>query len=200
MWIVSDGTVNGSETGTSFRQALFFKQIGFNIHDTMIWSKGSFSFPESNRYPQSWEYMFVLSKGKPHVFDAIKDRKNKRVGMKIHCTYRQKDGSITPRGERWTDEGGIKEYGTRFNLWEIPPVHSNKSGHPAPFPEKLVIDHIKSWSNEGDIVLDCFMGSGTTALACIETNRQYIGFEISEQYCQIANNKIYERTKQGKLW
>lgn len=190
VWVVSDGTVNGSETGTSFKQALYFKDIGFNLHDTMIWKKDSFSFPEAVRYPQNFEYMFCFSKGKPKAFNPIKDRKNKHTGMMIHGTYRQKDGSTTPRGERWTDNGGIKEYGTRFNVWEISAEHNNETGHPAVFPVGLARDHILSWSNEGDTILDPFMGSGTTGLASLELNRDFIGIEISEEYFQIAKHRI----------
>lgn len=190
VWIVADGMIDGSETGTSFKQALYFKDIGFNLHDTMIWQKDSFTFPESTRYPQNFEYMFVLSKGKIKTFNPIKDRQNKYTGAKIHGTYRQKDGSTTPRGERWTDEGGIKEFGTRFNVWEMPSEKSNKTGHPAVFPKALAKDHIISWSNENDVVLDPFMGSGTTAVACIETGRHYIGFDISQKYCEIAKKRI----------
>ena len=190
VWVVSDGTVNGSETGTSFRQALYFKDHGLNINDTMIWKKESFSFPESVRYPQNFEYMFIFSKGKPKSFHPIKDRRNKWVGTKIHGTYRQKNGETIQRGERWTDNGGVKELGARFNVWEINTVKNNKHGHPAPFPLQLAIDHILSWSEVGDIVLDPFLGSGTTAEACIKTDRKYIGIEISEKYFQIAQDRI----------
>ena len=192
VWIVNDATKNGSETGTSFKQALYFKEVGFNLHDTMIWKKDSFSFPEAKRYPQNFEYMFVFSKGKPKTFNPIKDRKNKCAGMKIHGTYRQKDGNTIPRGERWTDEGGIKEFGTRFNVWEMPSEKANKTGHPAVFPLQLAKDHIFSWSNEGDIILDPFLGSGTTAIAAVETNRHYIGFEISEEYFNICCSRLDE--------
>lgn len=190
VWIVSDAVVNGSETGTSFRQALFFMECGFNLNDTMIWRKDSFSFPESVRYPQNFEYMFIFSKGVPSVYVAIRDRENKCVGLKIHGTYRKKDGTTTPRGERWTDAGGIKEYGIRFNVWDIPSVKNNTTGHPAPFPVQLARDHILTWSRENDVVLDPFMGSGTTAVAAVETNRRYIGFEISEEYVAVANERV----------
>lgn len=199
VWIVSDGMENGSETGTSFRQALFFKECGFNINDTMIWEKDSFSFPECARYPQVFEYMFVFSKGKPKTVNQIKDRVNKWSGTKIHGTYRQKDGRTTPRGERWNDII-TSEYGARFNVWNIPSEKSNKTGHPAVFPKRIAIDHIKSWSNEGDIVLDPFLGSGTTALAAIEMGRHYIGFEISEDYFEICKSRIDSATAQTRLF
>ena len=199
VWIVSDAVIQGSETGTSFRQALYFMDVGFNLNDTMIWKKDSFSFPEAVRYPQNFEYMFCFSKGKPKTFHPIKDRKNKHTGMMIHGTYRQKDGSTTQRGERWTDNGGIKEYGTRFNVWEISAEHNNKTDHPAVFPVDIPKDHILTWSNKGETVLDPFMGSGTTAAACIETGRRYIGFEISKDYCEIARKRLDETAYQMSM-
>lgn len=199
VWIVADATIDGSETGTSFRQALYFKSIGFNIHDTMIWHKDSFSFPESNRYPQTFEYMFVFSKGKPKTFNAIRDRKNKCFGMEIHGTHRQKDGTTIQRGQRWSDEMGIKEHGIRHNVWDFPSEKNNKTGHPAVFPFELARDHILSWSNKGDTVLDPFLGSGTTGLAALDTGRDFIGIEISEEYMRIAKDRIDEASAQIRM-
>ena len=189
VWIVSDATVDGSETGTSFRQALYFKEIGFNIHDTMIWKKDTCSFPESNRYYSNFEYMFVLSKGSPKTFNPLEDRKNKYAGNQIHGTYRNKDGTITNRSEIWK-QTICGEYGIRFNVWEQPTEKNNKTGHPAVYPVKLVKDHLYTWTNKGDVVLDPFMGSGTTGVACKEMDREFIGFEISEEYFDIATNRI----------
>ena len=191
VWIVADATINGSETGTSFRQALFFKEIGFNLHDTMIWKKDSCAFPESVRYYQNFEYMFVFSKGKPKNFKPIQDRKNKFAGMKVYGTFRNKDGTTTNRSDTWK-ESICKEHGVRFNVWEQSSEKSNKTGHPAVFPKQLAIYHIISWSDKGDIVLDPFLGSGTTAIACVETDRHYIGFEISEKYFDIASKRLDE--------
>ena len=188
-WIVGDSTVNGSETGTSFKQALYFKEIGFNLHDTMIWNKQSCPFPDKNRYYQSFEYMFIFAKGKISTFNLIEDRKNKWYGTKVHGTLRQSDGSLKkPTGIK--KERKIKEYGIRFNVWEVSPERNNKTTHPAVFPEQLVYDHIISWSNDGDVVMDIFMGSGTTAKMCKIANRNYIGFEISQEYCQIAEERL----------
>ena len=181
VWIVSDATINGSETGTSFKQALFFKEIGFNLHDTMIWKKDSCAFPESNRYYQNFEYMFVLSNGTPKTFNPIRDRKNKYAGEQIHGTFRNKDGTTTSRSETWKSII-CNEYGSRFNVWEQPTEKNNKTGHPAVFPVKLIKDHLYTWTNKGDVVLDPFMGSGTTGVACKETDREFIGFEISKEY------------------
>lgn len=195
VWIVADATVNGSETGTSFRQALYFKETGFNLHDTMIWEKPSLTFPNRYRYWQSFEYMFVLSKGKPKSVNKIMDRKNKRAGEKIHGTSRNPDGTTFVKSG--TKKGTvIKEYGERKNVWNISPEMSNKKRmHPAQFPEALAKDHIISWSDEGDVVLDCFMGSGTTAVSAIHTNRHWIGFEISDEYCEIARRRIDDESR-----
>ena len=189
VWIVNDATVKGSETGTSFRTALSFMDAGFNLHDTMIWSKGSCPFPDKTRYYQSFEYMFVFSKGKIGTFNAIADRENKWGGTKVHGTLRQQNGELLrPTGVKVGRK--VKEFGWRFNVWNIAPERRNTTGHPAPFPEKLANDHIISWSNPGDTVLDPFVGSGTTCVAAIKNNRHYIGFDISNEYCDIANERI----------
>ena len=182
VWIVGDATIKGSETGTSFKQALYAMECGFNLHDTMIYEKSGMSFPDYNRYHQIFEYMFVFSKGKPRTFNAIKDRENKYVGS----VGGNKRGGLCVRGK----------YGARFNVWRFANGKHNSSKdleafkHPAIFPEKMVNDHILSWSNEGDIVYDPFMGSGTTAKMAILNNRQWIGSEISEEYCEIIEERI----------
>ena len=73
VWVVNDKTKNGSETGTSFKQALYFKEIGFNLHDTMIYAKNNPIPQNHNRYEQAFEYMFILSKGKPNTFNPLKE-------------------------------------------------------------------------------------------------------------------------------
>ena len=199
VWVVNDGTEGGSETGTSFRQALFFKEIGFNIHDTMIWKKESCAFPESTRYYPNFEYMFVFSKGAPKTTNLIADRKNLLGGTKVHGTFREKDGSLHGRSTTWK-EVVCKDYGVRFNVWEISTEKQNRTGHPAVFPIQLAGDHIRSWSNEGDLVYDCFLGSGTTALAAHKCNRHYLGSEISEEYFKIAQERIKIETANLKLF
>jgi site-specific DNA-methyltransferase (adenine-specific) len=189
VWVVNDATVKGSETGTSFRQALAFKELGFNLHDTMIWKKRGLSFPDRIRYYPAFEYMFIVSKGKPKAINLIADRKNKHAGEAVTANERLRDGSLVPstgklKGRR------IKPYGVRFNVWEQAAAMGNKTGHPAVFPVQLAADHIISWSNPGDVVLDPFMGSGTTAVACIKTGRKYIGFECSAEYCEKARERI----------
>lgn len=190
VWIVADATIKGSETGTSFRQALWFMECGFNLHDTMIWDKGAFTATGSLavRYASVFEYMFVFSKGKPKSFNPIKDRKNKYAGHKKHGTIRQADGST----RRASSIGKVfEEYGQRFNVWGMPPEKSNnKRFHPAQFPEDLARDHIISWSSVGDTVLDPFMGSGTTGVACVNTGRNFIGMELDDKYYETARQRI----------
>lgn len=199
VWIVADATIKGSETGNSFKQALFFKECGFNLHDTMIWEKPTFTATGSLavRYAPVFEYMFVLSKGKPKSFNPIKDKPNKHRGT------RHKAGTIrTNNGmRRQSKDMKIKEYGQRHNVWHMPPCMSSKEriGHPAPFPEQLATDHIISWSNEGDTVLDCFIGSGTTAKMALLNGRNFIGFELSKEYCEIAEERVREATAQIKI-
>ena len=191
VWIVSDATIKGSETGTSFRQALHFMDCGFNLHDTMIWSKPSFTAVGAlkTRYAQTFEYMFVFSKGKIKTFNALKDRKTKSRSKDKHGMIRQKDGSFRPMSNRGKQYG---EFGIRYNVWDIPPVMSNieRTGHPAQFPEQLANDHILSWSNPNDIIFDPFMGSGTTAKMAMLNNRRFIGCEISEEYCNIIKDRL----------
>lgn len=194
VWVVGDKTDKGSETGTSFKQALFFKELGFNIHDTMIYEKDSISFPETNRYYQIFEYMFIFSKGKPKVTNLICDRKNKWYNGKKHIKghYRNSDGEQV----RHNKQNLLKEFGVRFNIWRIPNGHQKSTldkiafKHPAIFPEKLAEDHILSWSNEGDMVLDPFMGSGTVAKMAFLNKRKYIGFEVSDEYMKICKERL----------
>ena len=200
VWVVGDQTINGSESGTSFKQALYFKEVGFNLHDTMIYQKNVVTFPDANRYFNVFEYMFVFSKGKPKVVNFINDRKNKHVGVHTKKTYRESNGELKSKVPKT-----IKENGRRNNIW-LYDVGKNKSTkdniafeHPAIFPEQLVSDHIISWCNKGEIVLDPFMGSGTTAKMAIINNRNFIGFEISEAYCKIANKRIDYYSRQQKL-
>lgn len=146
VWIVNDATVKGSETGTSFKQALYFKKIGFRLHDTMIWKKSGSPFPSKYRYYQTFEFMFIFSKGKPKTINLIADRKNKHAGEKITATERQVDGTLKESLGRKKGRV-IKKMGVRYNVWEITQASGNKTGHPAVFPEALARDHILSWSN-----------------------------------------------------
>lgn len=182
VWVVGDATINGSETGTSFKQALHAIDCGFNLHDTMIYQKTGMAFPDRVRYHQAFEYMFVFSKGKPKTFNAIKDRENKYTGVQGG----NKRGGMCKR----------ETFGSRFNIWKFANGRDNSSKdreafkHPAIFPESLANDHILSWSNENDIVFDPFMGSGTTGKMARLNNRSFIGIELDEEYFKIASDRI----------
>lgn len=184
VWIVSDATIGGSETGTSFKQALYFKEkCGLHLHDTMIWQKSTFSAVGAlkSRYAPVFEYMFVLSRYRINTFNPIKDRPNKHAGIVHHGTVRQRDGSTKPVAgikERKT----IAEFGQRFNVWNINEEKSANKTHPAVFPVAIARDHILSWSNPGDLVLDPFGGSGTTAVAAEQTGRRWICIERDPAY------------------
>lgn len=190
VWVVGDATIKGSETGTSFRQALYFKEIGFNLHDTMIYQKDACPFPETNRYYPAFEYMFVLSKGKPKTVNLIMDKPNKRYGEKVaSSTQRQPDGKTVKVSANKTDPTRtVKKFGVRTNVWQYSPGYNKSTKdkyaykHPAIFPEQLAEDHIISWSNEGDIVLDPMCGSGTTCKMAWLNKRNFIGVDISEEY------------------
>tara|TARA_R100001594_G_scaffold132499_1_gene172759 strand:+ start:26227 stop:26982 length:756 start_codon:yes stop_codon:yes gene_type:complete len=186
VWVVADATIKGSETGTSFKQALYFKDIGFNLHDTMIWNKGVFTAVGAlkTRYAQVFDYMFVFVKGKLKTFNPLKDRLNKKQTGTFLKNKRLADGTMGEVGKY----GKRNKYGQRFNIWKL--ANTDRSKHPAIFPEKLVKDHIISWTNESDLVYDCFMGSGTTAKMSLKNNRDFIGSEISKEYCEIAEERI----------
>ena len=198
VWVVGDAVVNGSETGSSFEQALYFKKVGFLLHDTMIYAKNGSAFParrDGNRYTQIFEYMFVFSKGKPKFVKLLCDKKNRWVGWAgwggTGGTMRTKGGKLVKRTAKPTPE-----YSPRNNIWE----YSTGAGfttkdkiaynHPAMFPEKLAEDHILTWSNEGDMILDPMVGSGTTCKMAKINNRNFIGIEISKDYCKIAKARI----------
>lgn len=187
VWVVNDATINGSETGTSFKQALYFKHIGFNLHDTMLYQKCGCSAPETNRYYPNFEYMFVLSRGKPKTVHLLTDRKNSYAGHVASGSVREPDG----RTRKCRNRNIVKEYGVRWNIWQYANRTPKGFKHPATFPLKLAEDHIKSWSNEGDLVLDPFMGSGTTGIACKNLNRRFIGYEINEDYFKFAQERLH---------
>ena len=186
VWVVNDATIKGSETGTSFKQALFFKDVGFNLHDTMIWVKDGGGAIGSNKcYTQNFEYMFVFSKGYPATYNLLRDKPNKSHGTDKSGVGRRKVSGEHKMEKRKPSE----KFSRRNNWWYIPP---ERGDHPAVFPESLVQDHIVSWSKEGDLVYDPFMGSGTTAKMAIINNRSWIGSEISSQYCEMTKNRIAE--------
>ena len=202
VWVVGDAVVDGSETGTSFKQALYFKDIGFNIHDTMIYEKAGAAFPANRkgaRYTQIFEYMFVFSKGKIKTGNLICDKRNRWFGW---CNWgknsmRKKDGVL----QKQDDTKAIPEFSPRNNIWKfsVGAGHSYTGSaaernlvknHPAVFPENLVRDHILSWSNPGDVVLDPMVGSGTTCKMALLEDRNYIGIDISDEYANIARERM----------
>ena len=194
VWIVGDATVKGSETGTSFKQALFFKECGFNLHDTMIWQKNKIvpRDPRLNRYYQDFEYMFVFSKGKPKTCNYIMiDCIHK--GKKARAKQTKTDGSFRDDRYQKMKNHIVKDKKIKSNTWVF---STTRSKHPAIFPEQLANDHIISWSNEGDLVYDCFMGSGTTAKMSIVNKRNWIGSEMSEEYCDIIKQRLNAQQKE----
>lgn len=203
VWIVKDATINGNKSLTSFKQCLYFQSIGFNVYDTMIYSKTSGGLPHKGRYRDAIEFMFVLSKGKPKTINLIKDRKNKYGGTYTFgkTTVREKDGVLGDRKQRL-----VEELGYRYNIWEYATGKGNTTSdtfafeHPAMFPEQLANDHIISWSNEGDLVYDPFMGSGTTSKMALINNRHFIGSEISAEYVELANKRIEPYLRQTSLF
>lgn len=196
VWVVGDATVKGSETGTSFRQALHFRDVcGFNLADTMIYHKTDVAFPRHGhrKYPAAFEYMFVLSKGAVGTFDLIRDRENKLAGQVMSGTVRQEDGTVKP--SRATGKP-VAEFGARSNVWGYSTGYRKSAAeeiayeHPAIFPEALARDHIRSWSKPGDLVLDPFMGSGTTGKMAVQAGRRFVGIEIAPAYFEISRKRI----------
>jgi len=193
VWVVSDQTVNGSETGTSFKQALFFMECGFNLHDTMIFARNN-PVPQfkTKRYTNAFEYMFILTKGKPNTCNYLMEKTKNAGQVKSRNGKSEfaKQSADKPRNEMTI----VKEKKIKTNIWvyNVGAVVSNEytKKHPATFPEQLAQDHILSWSNEGDVVLDPFVGSGTTTKMAFLNNRHYIGFDIAEEYCKIAQKRI----------
>ena len=191
VWVVGDATVDGNESGTSFKQALHFKEIGFNLHDTMIFEKNSSSFPapkNSKRYTQIFEYMFVFSKGKVcKDIMLLCDKPNKCAGQTNwgKNTQYEKNGKI----KNTENIKPVPDFSLRNNIWKYTVGINEKTGHPAVFPLQLAKDHILSWSYEGDTILDPFCGSGTTMKAAQELSRNCIGIEISAEYCNIIINR-----------
>lgn len=190
VWVVGDATIKGSETGTSFKQALYFKEIGFNLHDTMIYQSDKPPLTH-NRYEQKFEYMFVFSKGRPKTFNPITE-KCKYAGTVPKGTFRQ-TGKETQEAHK---QAKVKSHKIKGNVWFYSTGYNKSTTdkvaykHPAIFPEQLATDHITSWSNEGDLVFDPFCGSGTTCKMAVLNNRNYLGIEISQEYCDIANERI----------
>ena len=197
VWVVGDATINGSESGTSFRQALKFMEAGFKLHDTMIYEKNTSSFPAKrtgNRYTQIFEYMFVFCKDKIKTSNLICDKPNKWAGHTNwgKNTNRLKNGEL----QETSDIKPVPDFSPRNNIWKynigkgFNSSEKESHEHPAIFPEQLAEDHIMTWSNEDDVVLDPFSGSGTTCKMAKKNKRKYIGIDISEDYCKLAEKII----------
>ena len=201
VWVVADATVNGSETGTSFKQALYFKEIGFNLHDTMIFQKRN-PIPQiyRKRYNNIFEYMFVFSKGAVNKHNPIMIA-CKHAGLKLNGTTYKNYSKKEQKREKLAKP--VKNQKIKGNIWEY--VVGKKAedqeakGHPAPFPCALVREHINSWTNKDDIVLDPMCGSGTTCKVALQQDRKYIGIDISKEYCELAQNRIKQYKMQPKL-
>ena len=201
VWIVGDATIKGSETGTSFKQALWAMECGFYLHDTMIYHKDNpVPVGGHNRYYQAFEYMFIFSKGSPKLNPIIVPRRNKwndKRTSRFRGVTRDKNGNFKKKYVQ------IKTEVKKQNVW-LYVVSGGATAtdkiahkHPAIFPEKLVYDHIISWSNEDDLILDPFMGSGTTGVVCKNLNRNFIGIELDEKYFEIAKDRINNQSLAG---
>lgn len=186
VWNVNDKTEKGSETGTSFRQALHFMDLGLNLNDTMCWYKTNYMPQISQpRYSQAFEYMFVFAKGAPKTFNPIM--------VPCKCAGQVYDSTCKNMGGengRTHKTFNINKEKVAPNIWEFAVAQNKDCKHPAVFPIELPLRHIKSWTNEGDVVLDPFMGSGTTGLAALQLNRKFIGIEMNEEYYNLSKERI----------
>lgn len=202
VWVVADATIDASETGTSFKQALYFKEIGFNLHDTMIFRKKN-PIPQiyRKRYNNEFEYMFVFSKGvvkthNPILVDCM------HAGLELNGTTYKNYSKNEQTREKLANP--VKDKKIKGNIWDYvvgkKQEDQEAKGHPAPFPCELVRDHIRSWTSQGDIVLDPMSGSGTTARVAAEMGRKYIGIDVSHEYCKIARARVKQIEKQPPLF
>jgi len=203
IWVVGDRTLNGSETLTSFQHAITFRDAGFNVHDTMIYRKNN-PIPQDcgKRYRQTFEYMFCFAKGSPNTFNPIMEP-TKSAGQKI------KAFRITGKGRgNVPDEDIGREVKAERKVSNIFGYNVGTSsskdkiafGHPAIFPEQLVDDQVRTWTNPGDLVYDCFMGSGTTAKVAHLLKRRWIGSEVSAEYVAIARERLAAYTEDEKFF
>lgn len=202
VWVVADATIDATETGTSFKQALYFKEVGFNLHDTMIFRKRN-PIPQiyRKRYNNEFEYMFVFSKGvvkthNPLMVDCM------HAGLELNGTTYKNYSKNEQTREKLAKP--VKDKKIKGNIWEYVvgkrQEDQEAKGHPAPFPCELVRDHIKSWTNQGDTVFDPMSGSGTTSRVAVEMGRNYIGIDISHEYCELARERIKVLKSQPALF
>ncbi len=159
-----------------------FEKIGFLMRGIVIWYKGdavagnscawgSFKSATNPVLRDVHEYILVLSKG-----SLKRERGNKQ------------DDITKEEFLEWTK-----------SVWKIQPESAKRVGHPAPFPVELPYRCIKLYSFRGDVVLDPFIGSGTTAIACLMTGRHFVGIDINPDYVKLAKNRIKEFTAQRSL-
>jgi site-specific DNA-methyltransferase (adenine-specific) len=199
VWVVGDKIKNGNKTLSSFKQAFYFQELGFNVHDVMIYQKKNTPFMRSNAYTNSYEFMFIFSKGMPNTFNPLKT-KTARNGVEMLVANKKADG-INKKVER-----ELKKEKTLINIWQYAVGFGGTTKdkiafeHPAVFPEQLAADHIRSWSNEGDTVYDPFMGSGTTAKMAHILKRNWIGSELSKEYVELANKRLNPILRQMTLF
>ncbi len=203
IWVVADRTVDGNETLTSFRHALIFQETGFKVHDTMLYVKNN-PIPSDcgKRYRQMFEYMFCFSKGQPKTFNPITEP-TKSAGQKIKAFRITESGRGTvPDEDIGREIKTSRKVGNIFyyNVGTGSSRDKIAFRHPAIFPEKLVEDQISTWTNEGDLVYDCFMGSGTTAKVAHLLGRRWIGSEISAEYVEIANQRLTDHVGAAKIF
>ena len=189
VWVVGDKIINGNKTLTSFKQALIFQEVGFKVHDVMIYKKKNTPFMRSNAYTNCFEFMFVFSKGKVNTFNPIME-KTARNGYEMLVSNKKADGINNKV------LGKLNEEKVKTNIWEYAVGLGGTTTdriafkHPAVFPEKLAADHIGSWSNEGDLVFDPMCGSGTTCKMALLLKRNYIGCDISQEYVDVAKERL----------
>lgn len=197
IWVVGDRTLNGGETLTSFQHAITFQKAGFKVHDTMIYAKNN-PIPSDcgKRYRQCFEYMFCFSKGQPKTFNPITQTiKQEKAFKSFRITKVGRNDlahdHVAPK-ERKVDN--IFYYGDTEVFYYNVGTSSSKDkvafDHPAIFPEQLVEDQIKTWTDAGDLVYDCFMGSGTSAKIAHLTGRNWLGSEVSADYINIAQRRL----------
>lgn len=185
-WNVFDEKKEGY-SGNSMKQALRFMDVGFNLHQYLIYEKNSVAFnakKDGNLYTNIFEFVFVFCKGKPKNVNLIIDKKNKYAGESSY------DGKVKC----------VSEYSPRTNIWKYTTSQNDKTGHPAVMPELLARDLIYSYSNENDLVLDPFMGSGTTAKICYNLNRKVVGCELDKEYFEKSIKRIKNHVSQLKMF
>lgn len=191
VWVKGDQTKNGSESGSSFRQALYFMELGFNLHDTMIYQKRNYVPLTHRRYEQSFEYMFVFSKGRPKTFNPIMIpcKGAGKVELYGSSRRRQIDGAQAMRSPDVVEYKETKKEKIHPNVFSYS-CGASRSGHPAAFPDGLARDCISSWSNPGDIVFDPFLGSGTTCREAVLLGRRFVGCDVVPDYCKMAESSM----------